>query len=175
AGYLVVRIDVRPYYAACKVRQDAFTSKRQLFWAGQYAPRCRLLIRTDRCSAFLQNSRDVCVSNAQTAAATEVQPATGPELTLWRRRRLRRRSRLLVCRWLRGRRGRRNRRRRLLCWLLLRSGALRRLRWRRGSRQSRSCGQRPYLHFAARLGAGLYLDALRIDALGLGQIGHRIL
>src|SRR5262249_36952912 len=61
AGNLAVRIDGRPHYAARKHRQDAYKSKRQLFWAGQYAPRCRLLIRTDRCSAFLQNSRDVCV------------------------------------------------------------------------------------------------------------------
>src|SRR5262249_47796737 len=82
---------------------------------------------------------------------------------------------LLVCRWLRGRLGRRDRRGRL-CLLLRRSGALRRLgrRWS-GSGQRGAGGQRPYFNFAARLSAGLHLDALRIDALGLGEIGHRIL
>src|SRR5476649_1851918 len=59
----------------------------------------------------------------------------------------------------------------LLITLRLWRSALR----RRGSGQVGPRWQGPYFHFASGFGASFYLNALGIDALGLGQVSHCVL
>src|SRR5437899_11424653 len=75
----------------------------------------------------------------------------------------------LLLRWRRRLRNCHRRRR------ITRRRAWRRGAWRSSARQSRACGNGPDFHFASGLGAGFHLDALRINALGLGQISHGVL